>query len=194
MSPKELIDKAIAPLASLLKEAGFRKLGRRFYRDIDESRIFLEVQASQWNREGYGTSFTINLGLFVPDVLRKLGRDVIDRPKSIHQCTWNERIGVVTPSRCDLWWKIDDEKSVPEVSANLLEVVRESALPWLESAVSYEGFCSALASSKGIGPANMLWELGRKEEAIACIKRVTDANPGQYKVLEEWLESHVTLP
>lgn len=193
MSPKQLIDTVIAPVAQLLREAGFRKSGRRFYRDAGETRIVLEVQASQWNREG-NTRFTINLGLFVPEVSRKLGRTVCDRPNSPQRCTWNERIGFVSPSRIDLWWEIAEEKSIPEVATKVVEVVREFGLPWLEGATTYEGFRNALASSYSLGAADMLWALGHREDAIACVKCIPQVTSGRVKVLNDWLESHALAP
>ncbi len=191
MTPKQIIDKAIAPLATTLKKLGFRKLGRRFYKDVGESRVFLEVQASQWNRKGCLSSFTINLGIFVPEVLHKTNQEVIERPKSLHKCTWQERIGNTTPAKKDVWWEIESEKSLQEVSTSMLKIVSEYALPWLELGATYDGLCQTLAASEGVGPANLLWNLGCKEEAIACIRRVPGANEGEFMVLNEWLESHV---
>lgn len=189
MTPKELVDAAVAPLSLALREAGFRKTGRRFHRDIGESRVFLEVQASQWNREE-SASFTINLSVYAPLVLRKLGREVGAPPKSEVGCTWHERIGFLTPEGLDLWWKLEGRESIEDVSLRAVETVRRYALPWLDAAATYDGFCEILALSSGIPPADMLWSLGLRVEAIGCVRRMPQNTSGRVQAAAQWLQSH----
>ncbi|MCV2357309.1 DUF4304 domain-containing protein [Paucibacter sp. B2R-40] len=189
MTPKELIDAAIAPLSTVLREAGFKKSGRRFKRDVGEVRLFLDVQASQWNRD-QSASFTINLAVFAPSVLRKLGEDVGDAPNSEAGCTWLDRIGFLTPEKKDLWWKLDSAESVKDVSSRVLETVHRYAIPWLVGAETYEGLCDILAQATGIPAADILWSLGLHAEARACVKRMPLNTSGRIKAAAEWVQLH----
>ena len=189
MTPKDLIDAAIQPLAQLLRNEGFRRSGRRFHRDIGESRVFLEVQASQWNREAKA-SFTINLAAFTPEVARKLGKAVGAPPKSERGCTWLERIGFTTPSRLDTWWNVYDQSSVAQVSEEVVQVVRTYALPWLEAAATRDGLRSVLKVTGGVPAADLLWALGHHEDAIACIHLTPQDTSGRVRAVSEWLKNH----
>jgi hypothetical protein len=193
VTPKQIIDVAIQPLSDLLRESGFSRVGRRFFRDIGECRVFLEIQASRWNRDQVA-SFTANLAVFSPPLLRKLGRDVPAPPTSEVGCTWYEPIGFATPQRIDLWWKIANEAEIIEVSKNLVAVVRDFALPWLESAATYEGLREILRLSGGVPAADLLWTLGHNEDAIICIKSTPPITSGRVKAVAEWLRSHANVP
>lgn len=190
MKPKELVDAAVTPLSAALREAGFKKSVRRFHKDAGEARMLLEVQASQWNQEN-SARFTINLAVYVPSILRKLGEEVGPPPKSEVGCTWGERIGFVTPERLDRWWQLDGEESVANVSSQVVDTVRRYALPWLETAATYEGLCRILAQSNGIPAADMLWSLGLHSEATACVKGMPLNSLGRVQAAAEWLQAHV---
>lgn len=189
MTPKELIDAAVAPLSSALREVGFKRTGHRFHKDAGEARTFLEVQASQWNRVE-SARFTINLAVYVPSILRKLGDEVGPLPKSEEGFTWGERIGFVTPARLDHWWQLEGEESIEGVSSQVVETVCRYALPWLDAAATYEGLCELLALSSGIPAADMLWSLGLHSEAVACVKRMPQNTSGRIQAAAEWLRSH----
>ena len=189
MTPKELIDAAIAPLSSALRQGGFRKAGRRFHKDIGEARVFLEVQASQWNRDE-SAKFTVNLAVYAPEILRRIGREVGQPPKSEVGCTWHERIGFLTPARLDLWGQLDGEESIEDVSNLVLDTVHRYGVPWLEAAASYEGFCEVLSKSVGIPAADMLWSLGLREEAVGCVRRMPQNTSGRAQAAAEWFQSH----
>jgi len=151
--------------------------------------MLLEVQASQWNQEN-SARFTINLAVYVPSILRKLGEEVGAPPKSEVGCTWGARIGFVTPERLDRWWELDGVESVAGVSLQVVDTVRRYALPWLETAATYEGLCGILALSNGIPAADVLWSLGLHSEAVACVKGMPLTSSGRVQAAAEWLQAH----
>ena len=189
MNPKHLIDAVVQPLAEMLRGRHFRGSARRFYRDIGESRAFLEVQASQWNRDA-DASFTINLAVFNPEVLRKLGKPVDPPPKTENGCTWHERVGHVTPRNLDTWWTVRDQSSVGLVSAEVVQTVEAHAVPWLESAATYDGLRAILRNTGGVPAADLLWALGHREDAVACIRITPQNTSGRVTAVREWLQAH----
>src|SRR5262245_17212734 len=116
---REQIADVVAPLASALKAAGFRKNGLNFRREVSPGVIRLvDVQCSQWNRGNEG-SFTINLGVY-HRALAELHdtSPVVDVPLVKH-CVVRERIGKLMPEAEDHWWTANKATDLAELGIDV---------------------------------------------------------------------------
>ena len=69
-TPKELIDAAVAPLASFLLENAFKKSGRHFHKDIGEASVHCNSSKPMEPRR---KRFIFhNLAVYAPFILRNL--------------------------------------------------------------------------------------------------------------------------
>jgi hypothetical protein len=133
------LDEVQQGLAPLLKEHGFRKRGRT-YNGVsgDGLTLVVNLQMGPFDPPGmtyipglqenlYGL-FTLNLGVFVPEVakhqLRLEGKSWVQD----YHCCVRARIGALGPEAADLWWPLSNAAAlVPEVSRRLVR----DGLPFL---------------------------------------------------------------
>jgi hypothetical protein len=120
-------------LAAWAKEKGFRKKGGTFNRvTADGLTHVINVQKGQSSLQG---QFTLNLGIYVPEVART-------EP-------WNVAKDFVTETSCCIrrrlsgaWWKTDDPAAIPDVLTRL----ERDGLPFLEQFGSRDAILRELAS------------------------------------------------
>ena len=110
----------VAPLVPLFKYRGYRKRAHAFNRTVTDGLIHVvSFQMGPYDPPGtveipglrsnlYGT-FTLNLGIFIPDVADHKGAEVRDSKKFIpeYQCHIRSRIGSLLTERTDTWWELD---------------------------------------------------------------------------------------
>jgi hypothetical protein len=88
-------------LAPLVKKEGFSKSGRNFHRQSGNNWLVVNVQASQGNIGTHG-KFTINLGVYLPEVSLLVSDPLRGKPKE-YDCTVRKRIGCLMPGARDHW-------------------------------------------------------------------------------------------
>jgi len=178
------VDEIQSQLVPFLKENGFRKRGRTFNRTSADGLIsVINFQMGAFDPPGtsaipglrkslYG-SFTINLGIFVPEVYRyQSGSEAISFVQHDHCCI-RARLGSLGPERQDIWWQA-------KISSKLVEELRNrlvsDALPFLKRFESreaiirdwpdyYDEYQFGSSSSPNIVLAIILANQGRTEEA-----------------------------
>lgn len=125
----------------------------------------LNVQSSSGNI-GLSGKFTVNLGVYLPAVAARLG-NATDAPwPKEYQCTLRERIGSLMPTRDDFWWHLDSSTDLDRLAAQVLGVVNEVGIPWLEAAVDPSRQLSiAGACAYHLEVAAVALELGQPEVA-----------------------------
>jgi len=127
----KIIDETIREgLVPFLKEQGFKKKARTFYREFEERIEVVNVQSSRWN-EGDEGRITINLGVYYPGT-----SEFLDTPKfkglpKEYDCTVRTRIGLLLPVPCDLWWKIKGAVD-SHIAVEQRDAVKEYGLPWFQ--------------------------------------------------------------
>jgi hypothetical protein len=162
------IDRCISlSLAPLLKKESFKKSGRTFLRKQAHWIHVVNVQANRWNAGASG-SFTVNLGIYFPEVVQAIGwtQTTPSPPKGM--CTISHRL-CVTPDETDHWWKIHPESDLEEISGAIRAAWIQFGKPWLER---YSVLTEAVRF-KGAVPlvrAGILYLLDRREEAGAVIR------------------------
>ncbi|WP_052707869.1 DUF4304 domain-containing protein [Vibrio neptunius] len=118
-------------LVPFLKQSGFKKKGRNFYREHDNRIEVINIQSSQWNN-GQAGRFTLNIGIYFPEIAK-----LAESPKFIglpkeYDCTLRERIGLLTSENKDIWWEVDSQSELSLVGSDLATKARQFCLPWLD--------------------------------------------------------------
>lgn len=188
-SPAALeLDELQKALKPFMKRQGFKVRARTFNRTTDDGLtqvINLQMGASDppgttyipGFRENLHGRFTVNLGVYVPEVARHRGGEARAFVREYHCCV-RERLGEVGPERKDLWWKITSASTLLEDIEARLE---RDALPYLDRHASRDAILRACQESSGAlgyagGPARIvaaiiLAERGDKNGARALLAR-----------------------
>lgn len=189
------LQKALKPL---MKRWGFKARGRTFNRTTDDGLtqvVNLQMGASDppgttyipGLRENLHGWFTVNLGVYVPEVARHHGGGEAGAVVQEYHCCVRARLAEVGPEGKDLWWKI---ACTPSLIGELEERLSRHALPYLDRHASRDAVLRACAESNGAlgnagGPARIvaaviLTERGDKEGARALLARQAQErqNPG----------------
>jgi hypothetical protein len=132
------LDELQAKLRPALKERGFRARGRAFNRlTCDGLSQVVQIQMGSFDppgttyipglRENLYGKFTVNLGVFVPEVAERYGRGA---PKSFvreYHCCIRTRLAVLGPERSDVWWGIRADEAMAQ---KMLRRFTRDAMPF----------------------------------------------------------------
>ena len=163
-------------LAPLLKQQGFSKSGRNFHRLSGKAWQVVNVQASQGNSDASG-KFTINVGVYVPEVAVLAGQAPIAGKPKEYECTVRERMGELMPGGADHWWALLPSTDLAVVATSVTQAVTAYGLPWLEAHASVEQVAQALASQPSVMSAAAALAAGDRDEAVKRIKRMEAERP-----------------
>lgn len=124
---KRAIDRGLAAAA---KADGFKKSGNNWTRAIDSGVTqAANVQGSDSNTTDHA-KFTLNLGVYLPELAHILGQTPIDSPREVNchlRCRVSRLMGVG-----DRWWFATSEREADEAGDELLLAWTAHALGWLE--------------------------------------------------------------
>ncbi len=179
--PKRLMDDLQAAVRPALKRWGFHGRGRAFNRTTrDGLTQAISLQMGAFDppgtvsipglRENLYGKFTVNLGVYVPEVARHHGGGEAKFFVQEYHCCVRARLGQLGPERADVWWELTPESSVASEIEQRLE---RDALPFFERFVTRDAILDELlsetknsyASPPRIVSAIILAEKGRSEEA-----------------------------
>jgi hypothetical protein len=177
------VDDVQAALHAKLKGLGFRKKGRSFNRATDDGLVqVISIQMGAHDPPGttyipglrenlYGW-FTMNLGVYVPEVARHHGGGEAKSFVQEYHCCVRSRLGDLGPEKKDLWWRNDAvDEVVPDIAARL----DRDGLPFLDRFASRTAILAAWdgkTENQGAGSspprivmAIILVERGDREQA-----------------------------
>lgn len=92
-------------LAAKLRQHGFSKPANVYVRSSGDVFHMVDVQYSRWN-DAKEVSFTLNCGVYVPGVTSRLGNLPEPKKPKVTDCCITVRVGMLTESRLDVWWKV----------------------------------------------------------------------------------------
>ena len=184
-------------LSPYLRARGFRVRGRTFNRvteDVLTQVVNLQMGASDppgtthipGFRENLHGLFTVNLGVYVPEVARHHGGGEARAWVQEHHCCVRARLGEVSGERRDVWWRTQaDDAAVDDVRSRL----EAGGLPFLERFSTRDRILAEWAdrsermgasSPPRIVTAIILSERGLKEGARSLLARQAfeTRNPG----------------
>lgn len=180
------LDELQAKLHPTLKECGFRARGRTFNRPTSDGLTeVIKIQMGSFDppgityvpglRENLYGKFTVNLGVFVPEVAEQYGGGA---PKSFIQeyhCCVRTRLPILGPETRDTWWDIRADKALAE---ELLVRFQRDAIPFFKKFATrdaiLEQWFAAPKAPFAFAPARIvcaiiLAERGRSEDARALL-------------------------
>jgi hypothetical protein len=136
----EQVDEIQAALIPFLMGNGFKKRGRTFNRTSKDGLIsVINFQMGAFDppgttyipgiRENFYGLFTINLGIFVPEVYRAQREGGVKNFVQEYHCCIRARLGRLGPKRQDIWWKAVCSQ---ELVSDLQKRLEMDALPFLQ--------------------------------------------------------------
>jgi hypothetical protein len=132
------LDQLQAKLPSALKERGFRARGRAFNRITSDGLTeVVKLQMGSFDPPGttcipglcdslYG-KFTVNLGVFVPEVAEQYGSGASKSFVQEYHCCVRTRLTLLGPERKDVWWDIQGDQALAQ---DLLQRLTRDAIPF----------------------------------------------------------------
>jgi hypothetical protein len=199
----EAMDEPQASIRPFLKELGFRTRARSFNRTTSDAITHvIEFQVARFDPPGtqyydeirqnlYG-SFTVNIGVFVPelhDYAWKFARELTFVRE--YDCWVRERLGHLGPERQDIWWKLE---AIPQQAADVFERIERDALPFLSKFETREAilkqwmqesssptdsdFAKFTRSREMLACGIILAAQGRRDEAKSCLRASLTYKPG----------------
>ncbi len=115
-----------------LKRFGFRRSGRKLWRNDAKVCQVVDLTLSQWGTATAGR-FYINMGVFwheVEEILKNPSRRKMPPPE--YQCTYRMDLGGATPEGRQKIWDIDLHTDLRSLGRDVLADLTHHGLPWLE--------------------------------------------------------------
>lgn len=176
-------------LAPLLKEHGFKKKARNFYREHEDRIDLINVQASQFNAGAEG-QFTVNVGVYFPAISAITDALPVKGMPKEYDCTARERIGLLSSDNRDTWWSVDDSVDTNNMAAELASSVESLCLPWLAKMAYLENL--KLEDEKKIPfiAAGISLHQGNRSEAKAYLEQSIKQKPLAKSRTMAWGKKH----
>ena len=185
-------DEVLRGLNPLLKESGFKRSGPTFNRrTADGLTHVVNLQISRLEPAGslsfpnlrqslylYG-KFTVNLGVYVPEVALFWGPIQEQGFIQEHSCCIRMRLGNVAPEGRDIWWELDPQ-ALP--TAEIQMRLARDGLPFLDKFASRDAIPLSLEKPGGmlgvmlprVARAAILAGRGQSNEAHEILQRYID--------------------
>jgi hypothetical protein len=144
MSTPEFKKIVLNLMHQVLKPLGFRKTGSTFSAETNDVVLFVQLQSSS-KTTSMKLVATVNFGVFSRTIATRVGNT---HKPNILDAQWRERIGFLIEERRDKWWEIGSDEQAIEVGEEIAGILRDSALPQIQT----------ISSSQGL---KRLWETGR---------------------------------
>lgn len=150
-----------------LRALGFDGPARTLNRSTPDGLV--HVVDFQIGLRGMAGRFTVNVGVFVPEVARYTGASV-SVPVEVSSCGIRARLGSLGPEGTDRWWRIRDEAAI---TRDVRERLHADAMPFLDRFNSRDAILSGLSDERDqrhgspprIVKAVILATRGRAEDA-----------------------------
>jgi hypothetical protein len=204
------LDELQSQLRSFFQPLAFRRHGRTYNQLTgDGLTAVIHFQSGAFDppgtleipglRENLYGRFTINLGIYVPEVAAVETMNAARAARIIHeyQCCLRTRLGHIGPEHRDLWWPA---RPLPELAEEIRARLESNALPFLRRFESRDAILSELRHSvespytpkPRIVCAIILAKRGRQAEARELLQAQADEaesrNPGHAAYVRQLAE------
>ena len=198
-SSKAVISQVLVDsVTPLLKRHGFdRRSPRTYDRARDGRRELINVQPNKWNNR-YGGSFTINLGIYIPEVDSILSLHPMKEAPESYECRIQCRIGDVKPDgrmgdHKDTWrgwWEFDAATDLSAFNTEVCRWVEHNALGFFDCMRTGSGMLAWLrrlpAEWMGLREVVLAVYAGEPTFAQECLDVVVaQASPGPNRMLRQ---------
>lgn len=178
------IDKLIkSALVPMLEPLGFSRKARNFWRRQPSFIGVVNLQGNKWN-EGDSGSFTLNFGVYFPELAKVLGAAVCDSPDEA-ECHVRERGGMLLDPPGDRWWELGPGRDEVAVAEEVSALVKERGLRWIDDHADCMRLSETLLAQRPVLRAAILHVSGQSPQAAALIEA---------HVRKEPLRAHPWLP
>lgn len=156
--PKDRVQRVLQQsVGDVLKRRGYQKQTSRYVRASGELTQMIDVQLSQWS-QNKATRFTLNCGVYVPGLSSAYWNTPDPARPKLTDCCVSARVGMLSPSRLDLWWEVtdgDDSEKDGGVVAAVRSAVTGLALPFVERFETVHDIAGFLTEDR-TGAANLI--------------------------------------
>ncbi|MBV1909430.1 MAG: DUF4304 domain-containing protein [Kangiellaceae bacterium] len=187
----KIIDGIIkAELAPHLKQCGFKKKARNFYREHSDRTEMINIQASQWN-EGLEGKFTVNVGVYYPEISKLIDAPPVKGLPKEYDCTIRERIGLIAEENRDTWWNVNPDTDQDVVANDLASKVKLVCLPWLELMSELDNVKTGVVkNNRAIVAAGISLHQGNAAEAKEYLEQSFKQQPLAKSRASAWGKKH----
>jgi hypothetical protein len=175
--------------AEKLESSRFFRENEVFWRQMNDTKIVVEIQKDLKRSTKDQILFTVNVGISA-DVLRT---ESFDDPRSeyalpLERCHWRQRLGRLLRDREDRWWSVRDEQRAQSLCDEIATSLREEAWPSIEDWASTSSLIRHWLEGRGPGLteferrsnlARLLFALGRFEDARFAVEALESASVGK---------------
>lgn len=159
-------------LKALMKSHGFKKKARNFYKELDGGVFLLvNVQGSMYN-DNQDARYTVNLGVFFPQIYEMVGFGNVGAIPSIPDCSISKRIGHLKTERTDYWWQLTPSSNLQQLASDLSSSVEQYGLPWLQNNSSISTASNELKGQNPFTAAATAVIEGNRNEASEIINKI----------------------
>lgn len=134
-----------------LKDLSFKKRQLIYSCDYDGLSWLVDIQKSRWN-DPEEAQFTVNCGVYIHGVLSVYANMSEPAKPKIEHCSCSARVGMLTPEKKDIWWKLTsgDSNSVDgSIAHDLRSKIENVILPFLNKFKSPKDVSHFLSSDLG---------------------------------------------
>ncbi len=131
--PTKLIDAFVRDhLSPYLKELGFRKSARRFWRDQGELVEVISVWKDSYN-DAWEGGFAIELGVYWKKYQEELGGHYAAETMPPAHCLLEHRLTKDMEKINDYWWKFKPNVDLGALTNEVISDLENQGFPWLKS-------------------------------------------------------------
>ena len=182
-----LVDEIQELIGPFLIRREYQLRNRTFSRHLDDGLIHLIEFGLARSTSSYYGKFTVDLGIFIPEVYSTFEKE--EKPKYIttHHCEFVRRLPSLEEGVEDRWW---DACEVSNSSNDIVNLLQKYGLPFLESLTTRDNIYQAWqksGNSIGLPPrgrltmAIILTKIGRNLEALELIyEEIKNSEHKQY--------------
>lgn len=131
MRPSQTYKELLKAFNLVLKEHGFSRKGNSFHVLRQGNWGLINFQKSR-KSNAFTIIFTINIGVCSKKLLKFFTTEQVDKPPSIEDCQWRERLGFLLSEQQDKWWTVDNKITLDNLVEEIRNLLYEIAIPIIE--------------------------------------------------------------
>lgn len=180
-----IMDEVEASLEPQLRSLGFRHRKRTFTRTTPEG-IAQVINLQMGRHDPPGTAgipgfrenlhgrFTVNLGVYVPEVAEYRGGPPLKKSVQEADCCFRARLGTIGPEQRDLWWNLSDSSSA--LTNHVMQRLSHDAFPWFDRFATRDSILAELSGKS-------TWLFSATPRIVSAIIYAKRGNPAAARAL-----------
>ena len=174
----------VKKISSEISFQGFTKKVFTWVRGTEQIYYIIEIQPSK-NNSDTSQKFTINIGIFVPEVYELTWQK---KPSSIiheYDCILRKRVSYFMKSTLDKWWTLKNQEDIVSVKSEIEDIFYERIVPFFDDLNSLDKLTYFLNADKSVESKYPLYKIqlaclnyiiGNKEISLEILKKIFNDN------------------